>query len=166
MAAGCALARATDLVVAASKLELQANERVDPMPRKGVIGEQIYTEVEQLVSGGLNRTQAFAQISKQSGRKTGTVAANYYRIARQRADESLRTAKQKTQARAQATKTPSTRRSPSARARRSVANGGEITALTSDLIRSIDALATAIKAQDGELQELRSRLDGVKTLLG
>ncbi len=46
------------------------------MPRSGVIGEQIYDQVEKLVADGMNRTQAFAEISKQAGRQAGTVAAN------------------------------------------------------------------------------------------
>ena len=57
------------------------------MPRSGVIGEQIYDQVEKLVADGMNRTQAFAEISKQSGRQAGTVAANYYRVARKRAGQ-------------------------------------------------------------------------------
>ena len=70
------------------------------MPRSGVIGEQIYDQVEKLVADGMNRTQAFAEISKQSGRQAGTVAANYYRVARKRAGGSLR--KRKASSRAQA----------------------------------------------------------------
>jgi hypothetical protein len=45
------------------------------MPRTGVIGEQIFEQVEKLVAGGMNRTQAFAKISADSGRQAGTVAA-------------------------------------------------------------------------------------------
>src|SRR5256885_8405080 len=60
------------------------------MPRSGEIGEQIYDQVEKLVAGGMNRTEAFAKISADSGRRAGTVAANYYRVARKRAGGSLR----------------------------------------------------------------------------
>ena len=38
------------------------------MPRSGEIGEQIYDQVEKLVAGGMNRTEAFAKISADSGR--------------------------------------------------------------------------------------------------
>lgn len=52
---------------------------------RGTIGNEIFEQVEQLVSSeGLSRTQAFQRISETSGRRAGTVAANYYRVARQR----------------------------------------------------------------------------------
>ena len=60
------------------------------MPRTGVIGEQIFAQVEKLVKGGMSRTDAFKKISADSGRREGTVAANYYRVARKRAGGSLR----------------------------------------------------------------------------
>ena len=59
------------------------------MPRSGEIGEQIFEQVEKLVAGGMNRTEAFAKISSDTGRRAGTVAANYYRVARKRAGGSL-----------------------------------------------------------------------------
>ncbi|MDH3227140.1 MAG: hypothetical protein OEM67_08655 [Thermoleophilia bacterium] len=53
--------------------------------RRGRIGVEIFEQVEKLVSDeGLTRTQAFERISEETGRRSGTVAANYYRIARQR----------------------------------------------------------------------------------
>src|SRR3954449_6951733 len=60
------------------------------MPRSGEVGEQIFEQVERLVAGGMNRTEAFAKISADSGRRAGTVAANYYRVARKRAGGALR----------------------------------------------------------------------------
>ena len=51
----------------------------------GTIGKQIYAQVEQLTAqGGMTRLAAFKQIAEASGRQPGTVAANYYRIARQK----------------------------------------------------------------------------------
>ena len=38
----------------------------------------------------MSRTDAFKKISADSGRREGTVAANYYRVARKRAGGSLR----------------------------------------------------------------------------
>ena len=53
--------------------------------KRGKIGEEIYEQVEKLVSSEkLTRTQAFQRISDETGRRAGTVAANYYRVARQR----------------------------------------------------------------------------------
>src|SRR5258708_29152571 len=49
------------------------------------VGEQIFREVEQLTSGGrTTRLAAFRAIADRTGRKVGTVTANYYRIARKR----------------------------------------------------------------------------------
>jgi uncharacterized lipoprotein YmbA len=51
----------------------------------GTIGKQIFAQVEQLTAqGGMTRLAAFKQIAEASGRHPGTVAANYYRIARQK----------------------------------------------------------------------------------
>jgi hypothetical protein len=134
------------------------------MPRSGVVGEQIYEQVEKLVAGGMNRTQAFAEISKESGRQAGTVAANYYRVARKRAGGSLRKKKSPERKPATAAK----RGRPRGTTRRSTAasGGGDIDALAAQLISSVEALAAAVKSQEAEVRELRSRLDGVKKLLG
>ncbi|HSP97608.1 MAG TPA: hypothetical protein VL049_10240 [Candidatus Dormibacteraeota bacterium] len=52
---------------------------------RGTIGEQIFAQVEQLTAGGaMNRLAAFNVLAERSGRKLGTVAANYYRVARKR----------------------------------------------------------------------------------
>ena len=138
------------------------------MPRSGVIGEQIYDQVEKLVADGMNRTQAFAEISKQSGRQAGTVAANYYRVARKRAGGSLRKRKAAPERKPRATANKGGRPRGSTSARRAQASGGagDIDALAAQLVASVEALADAVKAQDAEVKELRSRLDGVKKLLG
>ena len=138
------------------------------MPRTGEIGETIYADVEKLVADGMNRTQAFAKISEESGRQAGTVAANYYRVARKRAGGSLRATKPTVQARAKAAApakaAPKAKRTP--RRRAATTSAADVSALTADLVRSIESLAAAINDQDRELRELRSRLDGARTLLG
>ena len=56
-----------------------------PGNRKRGIGVQIFAEVEQLTANeAMKRSAAIAQIAERTGRRPGTVAANYYRIARQR----------------------------------------------------------------------------------
>jgi hypothetical protein len=51
----------------------------------GSIGQQTFEQVEQLTAGGaMNKLAAFKQIAGASGRALGTVAANYYRVARQK----------------------------------------------------------------------------------
>ncbi len=50
---------------------------------RGKIGEQIYAQVNALVGAeDITRTQAFQRIAEERGSRAGTVAANYYRIAR------------------------------------------------------------------------------------
>ena len=133
------------------------------MPRSGEIGEQIFEQVEKLVAGGMNRTEAFAKISADSGRRAGTVAANYYRVARKRAGGSLRPRKKASGRKAAA---GSAARSGARRGRAAAASAGsDIDALTKALVQNVQALADAVKAQAGEVSDLRKRLDGVKKLL-
>lgn len=136
------------------------------MPRSGVIGEQIYEQVETLVAGGMNRTQAFAEISRESGRQAGTVAANYYRVARKRAGGSLRPRTRRTTGK----RTASSRRAARTTARPRGAAGRnagarDIDALAAQLVSSVEALAAAVRSQSAEVKDLQKRLDGVKKLL-
>ena len=133
------------------------------MPRSGEIGEQIFEQVEKLVAGGMNRSEAFAKISADTGRRAGTVAANYYRVARKRAGGSLR------KPRAATRRTTRTRRAPAANGRRrsnSASSGSQdIDALAASLIANVQALADAVKSQAAEVKDLRDRLDGIKRAL-
>ena len=129
------------------------------MPRTGVIGEQIFEQVEKLVNGGMSRTDAFKKISADSGRREGTVAANYYRVARKRAGGSLRPRRRAAGA----------RRTTSTRTRRTAAGSagsGDIDALTRSLVQNVQALASAMNAQAAEVKDLKSRLERARNLLG
>ena len=110
------------------------------MPRSGEIGEKIYEDVEKLVAQGMNRTEAFAKISVHRGRRAGTVAANYYRVARKRAGGSLR----KTRSRAGGTtrKAASGARRGTRRAASSAAS--DIDSIVDDLVKNVQALASAL----------------------
>jgi hypothetical protein len=129
------------------------------MPRTGVIGEQIFAQVEKLEKGGMSRTDAFKKISADSGRREGTVAANYYRVARKRAGGSLRPRR--------GTRTRRAAAAPATRTRRPAAAGGngDVDALTRSLVENVQALAAAMNAQAAEVKDLRSRLEGVRKLL-
>lgn len=51
--------------------------------RHGSIGQEIFTQVEELVAKEkMSRSEAFRRLGERTGRRPGTVAANYYRIAR------------------------------------------------------------------------------------
>ena len=130
------------------------------MPRTGVIGEQIFEQVEKLVKGGMSRTDAFKKISADSGRREGTVAANYYRVARKRAGGSLRPRR-----RSGARRTAGT----STRTRRTAASSPgstDIDALTRALVQNVQDLAAAMNAQAAEVKDLKSRLERARSLLG
>jgi hypothetical protein len=130
------------------------------MPRTGVIGEQIFEQVEKLAKGGMSRTDAFKKISADSGRREGTVAANYYRVARKRAGGSLRPRRRSGRRPAAAAATR-TRRTTSASS-----GGGDIDALTRALVQNVQDLAAAMNAQAAEVKDLRSRLEQARSLLG
>ncbi|MEQ8834815.1 MAG: hypothetical protein RIB67_10295 [Miltoncostaeaceae bacterium] len=108
---------------------------------RGRIGHEIFDQVERLVAdGGMSRTQAFQQISDETGRRAGTVAANYYRVARQRG----------------ATLQPRTPRG----ARRSAGGGGAAaTAALSKAQEALTELGSVIEQQQGEIAELRERAE-------
>jgi hypothetical protein len=135
------------------------------MPRSGEIGEQIFEQVEKLVAGGMNRSEAFAKISADTGRRAGTVAANYYRVARKRAGGSLR--KPRAAAR-RSTRTTRRAASTNGRRRSAATSSGsqDIDALAASLVANVQALADAVKSQAAEVKELRERLDGVRRSLG
>ena len=53
--------------------------------KRGSIGVEIFEQVEKMVGDQkIGRTEAFRRLAAKTGRQQGTVAANYYRIARQR----------------------------------------------------------------------------------
>jgi hypothetical protein len=52
---------------------------------RGSVGTEIFEQIEKLmVADKVGRTEAFRRLAEKSGRQLGTVAANYYRVARQR----------------------------------------------------------------------------------
>jgi hypothetical protein len=113
--------------------------------RRGQIGVEIFEQVERLVSDeGLTRTQAFERLSQETGRRSGTVAANYYRIARQRG----------------ATLQPRRGRGGGRRRR---ASGGVDGALAR-ASEAIAELSSIVRAQEKELQRLREQADQFEKL--
>jgi hypothetical protein len=51
--------------------------------KRGNIGKEIFAQVEKMVADQkIPRLTAFKQLSQKTGRRVGTVAANYYRVAR------------------------------------------------------------------------------------
>ncbi|MEO8604234.1 MAG: hypothetical protein ABI629_16785 [bacterium] len=53
--------------------------------KRGSVGTEIFEQIEKMmVAEKVGRTEAFRRLATKSGRQLGTVAANYYRVARQR----------------------------------------------------------------------------------
>jgi hypothetical protein len=59
--------------------------------RDGLVGQETFEAVNELVDGGKTRTEAFAQVATERGQQPGTVAANFYRVARGQGKTSGRT---------------------------------------------------------------------------
>jgi len=110
----------------------------------GSIGDTIFAEVERLTADGkMSKLAAFGEISRSSGREIGTVAANYYRVARKRG-------------------TPLRKRRGPAKAAVKVTRGG------GDLESALAALGQAIRTQQSEIEQLRrdnARFAEVRKLL-
>jgi hypothetical protein len=136
------------------------------MPRTGEVGEQIYDQVEKLVADGMNRTEAFAKISADTGRRSGTVAANYYRVARKRAGGSLRPRRGRPAAPGRRTAAAASSGNGRRRARSAPRGTSDIDRISDALVGNIEQLTRALKDQSREVAELRQRLDGIRKLLG
>jgi len=111
---------------------------------RGGIGNQIFDEVERLVASGMNKSQAFSDISARTGRESGTVAANYYRVARQRGAE-LR---------------PRRRRGDGPARRGRGGSGGDVQAALAKASAALDELSRAVRQQEHEIARLRAESQG------
>lgn len=120
----------------------------NPDATRGRIGVEIFEQVERIMrEEGLTRTQAFQRISEETGRRAGTVAANYYRVARQRG-----TALQP-------------RKSRGARRGRGRGRGGsDIEAALDNAKSALDELSSAVRRQEKELSELREQSEQFEKL--
>ena len=121
---------------------------------RGRIGAEIYEQVEKLISEEkLTRTEAFQRLSDATGRRPGTVAANYYRVARQRG----------------AKLQPRVRRGVG-RPRRAgrPAGGGDSQAVVGRAMAALDELAGLVRRQEQELVRLRdenTQFDQIRKLM-
>lgn len=113
-------------------------------PAKGGIAEAIFAEVQQMTAGGaMSKSDAFEAISTRTGRRAGTVAANYYRIARKRG----------------VTLEPRGRRGPGRPKGSGGKGAGDADAVLARLQDAVRDLARLVRAQDAELARLREQAD-------
>jgi len=53
--------------------------------KRGAVGEQVFEQVRKLVTGDkVSVTKAFEMLADKTGGNKGTIAANYYRVARKK----------------------------------------------------------------------------------
>ena len=117
----------------------------EPETTRGNIGNEIFEQVEKIVADeGLTRTQAFQKLSDQTGRRAGTVAANYKRVARQRG------APLQPRRRRAGTRGPAR-----GRRRRSASTGAD--AALARATEAIRELETIVRSQEKELAALREQ---------
>jgi hypothetical protein len=119
------------------------DDQTGPSGGRGSIGNEIFEQVEKIIADeGLSRTHAFQRLSEMTGRRAGTVAANYYRVARQRG----------------ATLQPRAPRGSGRR--RGAGRAGSSTGVDAALAKATDALqelSAVVKAQEKELNTLRAQ---------
>ncbi len=131
------------------------DEDGQPAGTRGNIGNEIFEQVEKIISDeGLTRTQAFQRLSERTGRRAGTVAANYYRVARQRG-------------------APLQPRAPRGSKRRAGSSDGSVSAATDAALakarEALEELSAIVRRQEREIAELRAdaaKWEKVKDLLG
>lgn len=116
--------------------------------RRGSIGTEIFEQVERLVNDeGLSRTNAFQRLSDETGRRAGTVAANYYRVARLRG----------------APLQPRTRKG-GVRGRPATRAASDVDGALSRAMESVQELAAIVRRQEKELGTLRAQVEQVEKL--
>jgi hypothetical protein len=130
------------------------------MAKDGSVGQETFEQVEALLEQSKSKTEAFAQIASDTGRNAGTVSANYYRVAR--ASGAVKPRRRRRASTKAASRTPETRtaRTPSRR------STNDIDRLAADLVKSVTALAGAVKSQQAEVASLRTRLEGLRQAIG
>ena len=123
------------------------------MPRKATIGPAVFERVNQLVSEGKSRTEAFTQIAQERSSRPGTIAANYYRTARAQSSGTGR--RRATRAR----KAPAAKPRAAAPVRRPAstrpaAGDGDIGALANQINDLLQQLVRQVQERDQRLRDL------------
>jgi len=123
------------------------------MPRKATIGPAVFERVNQLVSEGKSRTEAFTQIAQERSSRPGTIAANYYRTARAQSSGTGR--RRATRAR----KAPAAKPRAAAPVRRRAAarattGDGDIGALANQISDLLQQLVRQVQERDQRLRDL------------
>jgi hypothetical protein len=116
------------------------------MPRKATIGPAVFERVNQLVSEGKSRTEAFTQIAQERGSRPGTIAANYYRTARTQSSSGRR--------RSTRGRRPAARPAVAAPPAPSRSNDGDIAGLANQISDLVQQLVRQVQDRDQRLRDL------------
>ena len=120
------------------------------MPRKATIGPAVYERVNELVSDGRSRTEAFAQIAQERSSRPGTIAANYYRTARSQGASSGR----RRTTRARRSSAPRARASTATTRQAARAQDGDIGQLANQISDLVQQLVRQVQERDQRIREL------------
>jgi hypothetical protein len=117
---------------------------------RGGVGQQIFAQVQEMVAEEkITHSEAFRRISEETGRRPGTVAANYYRIARMQGLGRPRGGPGRP------------------RGRRSGGATGDVGQALARATQALDDLSAAVRRQEQEIARLRQeneKLDEVRRL--
>jgi hypothetical protein len=125
------------------------------MPRKATIGPAVFERVNQLVSEGKSRTEAFTQIAQERSSRPGTIAANYYRTAR--AQPSAGGVRRRTTRMTRTRRASAAPRRPAAAipaASSARASDGDIGALANQISNLVAQLVRQVQERDQRLRDL------------
>ncbi len=120
------------------------------MPRKATIGPAVYERVNELVSDGRSRTEAFAQIAQERSSRPGTIAANYYRTARSQGASSGR----RRTTRARRSSAPRARASTTTTRQAARVQDGDIGQLANQISDLVQQLVRQVQERDQRIREL------------
>jgi len=123
------------------------------VPRKATIGPAVFARVNELVGEGKSRTEAFAAVATERGQRPGTVAANYYRIARTQGASSG--TRRRSARKTSTPRKPRPRRAAAAPARSPARSAdADLTAIASEIAALTKQLVSRIEERDTKLRAL------------
>ena len=122
------------------------------MPRTASIGPEIFERTNALVAEGKTRTEAFEQIGKERGSRPGTVAANYYRVARKEGRGRGKKRAATTRRRTTSATTATTRRTT--RTRRTATSNGDIGQIAQQIADLTQQLVRQVEERDRQIRAL------------
>ena len=115
--------------------------------KRGGVGQEIFEQVEKLVAElKIPRLQAFKRLSEKTGRRVGTVAANYYRLAR-KSGVPLRK-----------------RRGAGRRKGRGVSATRQVTTSIKRALDALQEIGTVLRKQEAEIARMAKQYDSIKAI--